>query len=88
MTDPFFVPPRVLPDELISKIVDRLLQLDWDTLNALVDGDEIAKSHVIRIWTIASELRVTFQQQLEQKAKKKTTSKVYVTLSCQTPTQC
>jgi hypothetical protein len=87
LTDPFFVLPRVLPDELISKIVDRLLQLDWDTLNALVDGDEIAKSHVIRIWTIASELRVTFQQQLEQKAKKKTTSKVYVTLSRQTPTQ-
>ena len=77
-TDPFFVVPRVFPDELISKITDALLKLDFDTLDSLVGDDETTKSHVMEIWTVVIELRVTFQQWKEQKEA----SKRYVSLPC------
>lgn len=81
LTNPFFVLPRVLPDELVSEIIDGLLQLDYNMLNALVDDDEISKLHVMEIWTVAIELQVTFQEQLKQKKEEKAASKMYVSLS-------
>lgn len=80
VTDPFFVLPRVLPDELVSKIIDGLLQLDYDTLKVLIDGDEIAKLHVMEIWIVVADLRGTFQQRLKRTADEKAASKVYVLL--------
>ena len=82
LTDPFFVLPRVLPDELIVDIVDALLQLDWDVLNMLVRNDEIAKDHVVEIWTVALELKETYRQQLKQEADEKAARKMYVLLLC------
>ena len=86
LTDPFFVLSQVLPNELISEIIDGLLQIDYDILKTLVDGDKIAKSHAMEIWTVAAKLRATFQQQLKQKVDKKVASKTYVSLSGTKPT--
>lgn len=80
LTDPFFTLPRVLPNELISNIIDALPQLSMDDLSALVSHDRIAKIHIAEIWTVAVELRVTHEQQLKQKAA----PKVYVLSSHRT----
>ena len=77
-TDPFFVLPRVLPDELISQVIDGLMQLDFNSLNALVSDEEIAKLHIMEIWAVVVELRETFQEQLKREADEKAASKVYV----------
>jgi hypothetical protein len=81
LTDPFFVLPRVLPNELIFSILDVLPQFSWDDLNVLVDDDEIAKAHAIEIWTVVLELQMIHQQQLKQKADGKAARKMYVSLS-------
>lgn len=81
LTDPFFVPPRVLPNELISQIVNRLLELPFDALNTLVGDTEVAGCHIMEIWVVVVELRATFKQRLEQKAKK-TASKRCASLFC------
>ena len=79
-TNPFFVLPEVLPSELISNIIDILPQLKFDALSALVDDNEIAKTHVAKIWTVAVDLRRTCEQQLKQKADEKASQKTYVPL--------
>jgi len=79
-TDPFFVLPEVLPIELISNIIDRLPGLDFNTLNILVDDNEIAKTHVAKIWTVVIDLRQSCEQQLKWKADEKASQKVYVQL--------
>ena len=84
VTNPFFVLPQVLPDELINHIVEELPQLNYDTLSALVNNDEIARTHVAKIWTVACELRIICEQQLEQKADEKAATKMYVSLYCKT----
>jgi len=80
LTDPFFTLPRVLPDELISEIVNELLCLDYDILSTLVYDEEIAKLHIMEIWTVVVELQTTFQQQLKDTANEKAASKTYVLL--------
>ena len=69
--DPFFVLPRVLPDELVSKITNGLLQLDYEGLKALINDEVIAKLHIAEIWAVAVELRATFEQQLKREADEK-----------------
>ena len=71
VTNPFFVLPQVLPDELIANIVDELPELSYDALSALVDDDEIMKVHVAKIWTVAVQLQIIYEQQRKQKAAKK-----------------
>jgi len=71
VTDPFFVLPQVLPDELIANIVNALPELSYDTLRALVNDDEIMKTHVLKIWTIAVEIRMICEQQRNQRADEK-----------------
>jgi len=79
-TNPFFVLPEMLPNELISNIIDKLPQLNFDVLKTLVDDNEIARTHVAKIWTVAVNLRQTYEQQLKQKADEKESKKVYVPL--------
>ena len=81
LTNPFFVPPRVLPNKLISQIVNRLLEPPFDALNTLVCNTEVAGCHIMEIWVVIVELRATFKQRLEQKAKK-TASKRCASLFC------
>ena len=44
LTDPFLVLPRLLPSELISKMVGGLLQLTWETLNDLIGENETVRT--------------------------------------------
>ena len=81
LTNPFFVAPRVLPDELVSEIVDRLLGLDQNALSALVHDEKIVKHHIAKIWVLVVELRTTFQLQLKQVADEKAASRMYAPLS-------
>lgn len=80
-TDPFFVLPQVLPDELISQIIDALFQLDFNALDTLVSNEKITKPHVMRIWTVVIEMRESFRGQLKREAAKKTAPKMCVSSS-------
>ena len=71
LTDPFLVLPRLLPNELISKITGTLLQLTWVSLNDLIGDNETIKVHALKIWIATLELQTTFEQQLKQKADEK-----------------
>lgn len=75
LTNPSFVLPQALPDELISQIVDRPLHLSFGDLSVLVDDTEITKLYVIQLWILVVEFRETFKWQLKQKADKKAASK-------------
>lgn len=78
VTNPFFVLPQVLPDELIANIVDELPELSYNALSVLVEDDEIVKVHVAKIWTIAVQLQIICEQQRKQKADEKAAKKMCV----------
>lgn len=79
-TDPFLTLPRLLPNELISKIIGMLLQLTWEALDILIGENKTVKIHAVKIWIAAVELKHTFKQQLEREADEKGRGKRFVSL--------
>ncbi|KAF9645276.1 P-loop containing nucleoside triphosphate hydrolase protein [Thelephora ganbajun] len=71
LADPFLVLPRLVPNGLISRIVDALPQLTQESLDNLIGENEIVKAHASKIWLIVLELQASFRQQLGQKADEK-----------------
>ena len=84
LTDPFLVLPRLLPNDISSKIASTLLQLTWEALENLIDENETVKVHALKIWTVIRELQTSFKQQLKQKADEKE-QKRCISLFSQTP---
>lgn len=71
LTDPFLALPRLLPNELISRIIAALFQLTRETLGNLISKNKTVKPHTPEIWKVVIELRESFEWELKQKADKK-----------------
>ena len=71
LADPFLVLPRLVPNGLISRIIDGLFQLAREDLDGLINENPLVKVHALKIWLTVFELQVSFRQQLKQKADEK-----------------
>ena len=71
LTNPFLVLPRLLPNELISRIIATSFQLTQETLNNLIGENKTVKVHAPWIWKVVIELRESFERELKQKAEKR-----------------
>lgn len=76
LADPFLVLPRFIPNGLISRIVSMLFQLTQESLNDLVDENEIVKPNALKIWLTVSDLQTSFREEFDQKAEEKKQRKV------------